>query len=113
MAKKQSQLVLDADTMQKLLKKKVFVRAAPSVVIPYNSSASASVNEYMEATAPIVRQQKVTQDKFLAELDPRSHDINNRALYPDKVVKGDDGKSYLTEIARVIDVEIKKKYRFV
>ena len=101
MAKKVSQTEYDADAIQKLLKKKVFVRAAPATVIPAASIATTSVNEYFEAIAPNLRQQKITQDKFLAELDPRSHDINNKTLYPDKTVTGDDGVTTITEIARV------------
>ena len=101
MAKKVSQTEYDADAIQKLLKKKVFVRAAPLTIMPTTQLATTSVNEYFEAVAPNLRQQKITQDKFLAELDPRSHDINNKTLYPDKTVKGDDGYTTITEIARV------------
>lgn len=102
MAKKVSQTEkYDEEAIRKLLKKKVFVRAAASTVMPAMSAVNTSVNEYFEAIAPNLRQQRITQDKFLAELDPRSHDINNKTLYPDKTVKGDDGTITITEIARV------------
>jgi len=89
------------EAVQKLLKKKVFVRAAPLTVMPLAAAATTSVNEYFEAIAPTLRLQKITQDKFIAELDPRSHDINNKTLYPDKTVVGDDGYTTISEIARV------------
>jgi hypothetical protein len=99
---------ISTDEVQKLLKKKVFIRAAPLVTMPLPAMATTSVNEYTEATAPNTRFQKITQDKFLAELDPRSHDINNKTLYPDKLIKSivkvngvDTEQTTITEIARV------------
>ena len=99
---------ISSTEIQKLLKKKVFVRAAPSITFPYNTLSTTSVNEYVEANVPNVRFKKVTQDQFLAELDPRSHDINNKEIYPDKTIKTPviiDGEEQeqvtVTEVARV------------
>jgi hypothetical protein len=100
---------ISSDEVQKLLKKKAFVRASPTIVLPQSSVGNISSNDYYEANAPSIRYQRVTQDQFLTELDPRSHEINNPVIYPDKViksvVKNSDGEDVeqttITEIARV------------
>jgi hypothetical protein len=99
---------ISSDEVNKLLKKKVFIRAAPLITLPLTAMATTSANEYTEAAQSSVRFQKVTQDKFLAELDPNSHDINNRTLYPDKLIKSTTTVNSvtteyttITEIARV------------
>lgn len=99
MAKKNT---LTTDPYQALLKKKAFLRAAPLTYASASTYPTTMVNEYVEANMPTMRYQVVTQDKFLAELDPRSHDINNRLIYPDKVIKNADGViESITYIARV------------
>lgn len=71
----------------------------------YSNSTSYSsvyVNEYREAQLPSMKYQVVSQDKFLAELDPRSHDINNPIIYPDKYIKNKEGEiEGISYIARV------------
>ena len=74
------------DPYQELLKKKVFTRAAAPVTMPSLPSANSYTNSYESAEAPSQLYQAITQDKFLTELDPRSHDINSRAIYPDKLI---------------------------
>lgn len=100
---------ISSDEVQKLLKKKAFVRASPTPIIAPTIAGTTSANEYYDANAPTIRFQRVTQDEFLSELDPRSHEINNTIIYPDKViksiVKNSDGEDVeqttITEIARV------------
>lgn len=99
MAKKNT---LMTDPYQALLKKKAFLRAAPLTYAPVSTYAATRINEYVEAQIPSMRYHVVTQDKFLAELDPRSHDINNPLIYPDKLIKKPDGTlEGVTYIARV------------
>jgi hypothetical protein len=89
-----------SDPIQQLLKKKAFVRALPSA-LGY-SSRNIQVNEYVEAFASRVSYSQVSQDQYLAELDPRSHEINNPLIYPDKYVKNDQGEiTGMTYVARV------------
>lgn len=90
------------DPIQQLLKKKAFLRAAPITYTTSSYYPSANVNQYEDALAPTMRYNVVTQDKFLAELDPRSHDINNPLIYPDKFIKKPDGTiEGITYVARV------------
>lgn len=99
---------ISSDEVQKLLKKKAFVRASPITVLPSISLGTVSANDYVDANAPLARYTRVTQDQFIKELDPRSHDINNPIIYPNKTVKSIvevDGEkvetSTLVEVARV------------
>ena len=108
MAKKQT-----IDPYQLLLKKKAFVRAAP---LTYSNSATyptAYVNEYVEAPIPTMRYNVVTQDRFLAELDPRSHAINNPLIYPDKFIKNAQGEiegvSYIARVSVALQQMIATK----
>ena len=95
--------------VQKLLKKRAFVRSSPlSVNTLFYSSANTTPNEYYDANIPTQRYERVTQDQFLCELDPRSHDINNPLIYPNKTVKSivkvdgvDTEQTTLMEVARV------------
>ena len=90
------------DPYQALLKKKAFLRAAPLTYTSASYYPTTMVNEYLDALAPTMRYQVVTQDKFLAELDPRSHDINNPLIYPDKYIKNAAGEiEGIAYIARV------------
>jgi hypothetical protein len=98
---------ISSNEVQKLLKKKAFIRASPLVIQSF-ASANTSANEYYDASAPITRYKRVTQDEFLTELDPRSHAINNTVIYPDKTVKSvikvdgiDTETTTLVEVARV------------
>jgi hypothetical protein len=62
-----------------------------------------------DAKAPTMKFQKITQDTFLAELNPESHDINNPFIYPDKIIKSivrnadgiEEEVQTLTQVARV------------
>lgn len=107
MAKKQIQTPEGFDP--ELLKKRVFVRALNPVRLQYTTSAPSYSYQKDEAKAPTVKFQKITQDTFLAELNPESHDINNPYIYPDKVVKSivknadgvDEEVSTLNQVARV------------
>lgn len=90
------------DPWSPLLKKRVFTRASqPNATVPL-MYGNAAPNSYSEAVLPSQRYVVVTQDQFLAELDPRSHDINSRLIYPDKVLKNASGEiDSITFIARV------------
>jgi hypothetical protein len=99
MAKKST---LNQDPIQLLLRKKVFTRATPPLAIASALSGSAYANSYESAEAPSQRFSVVTQDQFLSELDPRSHEINNRLLYPDKLIINSEGVTTgITLVARV------------
>lgn len=107
MAKKQSQTPEGFDN--ELLKKRVFVRALNPVKLQYTNSSPSYSYQKDEAKAPTIKFEKVTQDTFLAELNPESHDINNPFIYPDKIVKStiknasgvDEEISTLNQVARV------------
>jgi hypothetical protein len=99
MAKKST---LNQDPIQALLRKKVFTRATPPLAIASAIAGSAYANSYELAEAPSQRFSVVTQDQFLSELDPRSHEINNRLLYPDKLIINSEGVATgITLVARV------------
>lgn len=105
MAKKQTKPVFDAN----LLKKRVFIRAINPIFTQFTAFRTASSNESIEAQAPRSNYIVMTQDDFLAELDPNSHAINNKIRFPNKQItekiKGSDGeeRTYIreTEIARI------------
>lgn len=107
MAKKQVQApeVFDPE----LLKKRIFVRALNPIKLQYASSAASYSYQKDEAKAPTIKFQKITQDTFLSELNPESHDINNPYIYPDKPVvskvKNADGieeeRTTIMQVARV------------
>jgi len=110
MAKKKTQPQQSKPTFDaNLLKKKVFVRALNPVKMQYTSSSPSYPYQMDEAVAPTMKFQKITQDTFLAELNPESHDINNPFIYPDKVVKSkaknsdgiEEEISTLVQVARV------------
>jgi hypothetical protein len=88
------------DPIEQLLRKKVFTRAAAPLSVP-SIQGSAYANSYESAQAPSQRYTVVTQDQFLSELDPRSHEINNRLLYPDKLIINSEGVTTgITLVAR-------------
>lgn len=90
------------DKYQAMLKKKAFVRAAPEIYITPSNYPNTQVNEYIDAGRPSMRYVKVSQDQFIAEYEPRSHDINNALIYPDKLVKNAIGEpESITYVARV------------
>jgi len=90
------------DENQPVLKKKAFVRAAPITYTATSYYPTTYVNEYVDAPLPSTRYNVVTQDKFIAEYEPRSHDINNPLIYPDKLVKNaSDEIESITYVARV------------
>lgn len=77
---------LKQDEMQVLLRKKVFTRAIPRISYQH-SGTTTSVNEFREAPVPSLMRKIMTQDDFLAELNPQSHAINDRLKYPNKLVR--------------------------
>jgi len=105
MAKKLKKVSFD----ESLLKKKPFIRSINQDYInSYRSQRMVYSNELIDTRTPSARFKIVTQDQLLAELDPRSHAINDRILYPNKRVKekreinGETVEYYReTEISRI------------
>jgi len=94
--------ITTVDKYQAMLKKKAFTRAAPITYTPTSQYPTALVNEYIDAGLPSTRHVIVTQDKFIAEYEPRSHDINNPFIYPNRIVKNAKGEvEAINEVARV------------
>jgi len=91
---------ITAENIPKLLKKKIFTRQNVAEIIEITPTAG-SYNDTEEVAPRRQRLLKITQDQFLKELDPNSHDINNPAIYPNKVKKDDKGNSTVTYVARV------------
>ncbi len=59
---------------KKLKQKKPFTRGADSNVLP-NCPSSADLGETIEAYIPTYRREIVTQEQFMRELDPATHDV--------------------------------------
>jgi len=105
MAKKYKKVQFDTS----LLRKKPFLRAVtPNFINASYSVKMVQVNESIETSTPRAKRVVVSQDQLLAELDPRSHSINDRFKYPNKRIKekreidGTDVVYYReTEISRI------------
>lgn len=74
--------------VKEILKKQPFVRGI-SVIAP--SGGSVSVGEMESVSLPTITYKTVSQDQFLKELDPASHDIHNDQNVPSIVAKIGDG----------------------
>lgn len=71
--------------IEKLLRKQVFTRKAPMESLPPFETIT-NVNEREIATLrDDLKYLKISQEQLTNELDPNSHDINNIAIYPDKI----------------------------
>lgn len=87
---------------KRYLQKKVFVRRIPSSDFSYGLERVSDLNTYEEAQLSQTNFARVTQEEFMRELDPRSHDINDIIKYPDKAVYKDTEDSN-GEIIQVLD----------
>jgi len=83
-----------------LLKKRVFTRSAPDLILP-NLPTVNNVNATEEVKMPKLNRLKISQEQMLRELDPNSHDINNVAIYPDKIKNEGKENQETVFIARV------------
>lgn len=77
---------------QKLIKKKPFTRGYDGDP-HYGRTFAVEVGESIEATLPKMKRRIVTQDRFLRELDPRSHDVLFDDNIPSFCVKLRDGNT--------------------
>lgn len=74
-----------------LTKKKPFTRGTRETRIPSTYSMPVDINGTIDATLPYLQLMPISQDKFIQELDPNSHDVlfdNNIPQITAKVDKG-------------------------
>jgi len=84
-------------TVDEILLKKPFRRAAPSV----NWHPASTMGESAPVMLPRQLWAQVTQDQFLTEYDPAGHKINDQFYYADRVKSDSTGQRYIHFVERV------------
>lgn len=100
-------MVITENNIEKLLRKKVFARKAPMNSLPPLDIITNINEKEIAGLRNDLSYLKISQEQLTNELDPNSHDINNIAIYPDKIkdVKK-DGRVIGREIIAVSRVSL-------
>ena len=85
---------------EELIKKKPFTRGSDKPTSRYKSAEKTAIGEMVPAILPDFERQQVSQDRYLAELDPHCHDVLFDENIPSISVKTKDGN--------YIELEFKK-----
>lgn len=75
----------------KLRKKRPFTRGVERDSGGYKDGVGVSIGETIDATTPTIKRKNVSQDTFIRELDPYSHDVLDDENLPSICVKIADG----------------------
>lgn len=92
--------------VKEILKKQPFVRGM-SFAIP--TGGAVNIGEMLDANLPIITYNTVSQEQFLKELDPASHDIHNDQNVPSIVAK--IGKGANASYVEIKDIRLALGYQ--